>query len=133
MRLSYGAANGIAGRLTVMGPSATDQLGMLEIVYGCGRSWRTFVPVLSLGAGGAHTYIAGSGGPPSQRVRTRAWSLLLGGSAGVAARATDRAAILLDVHTFLADPIADAIVGGGPAAGRMQLLVGTSVGVVAGF
>ncbi|APR84792.1 Flagellar hook-length control protein FliK [Minicystis rosea] len=133
LRIAYGAAAGLAGRLTVIGPTANDQLGMIEAVYGFNRSFRTLAPILSLGAGAAHTFIDGSGGPERLRTRTQAWSAVLGGSAGVAARASDRAAIAFDTHLLCAIPTPSALVDTVPAAGKPQILVIASLGVVAGF
>jgi hypothetical protein len=132
-RFSYGAANGLAGRLTLIGPTATDQLVMLEAAYGFDRSWRTLVPYASLGAGAVHTRLEASGGHEIARFRTRAFAAVLGGSAGVAARAGERAAFLFDVHVLVAEPTAGAIVSGSPAAGRAEALVAAALGVVAGF
>jgi hypothetical protein len=133
LRLSYGSASGFAGRLAITGPTATDQAALLEVAYGFDRSFRTLAPVLSLGAGAAHTYIEGSGGPRARRLRTRASSAVLGGSVGIAARAADRAAILLDAHLLCTVPTRGALVDAAPAAGKVQLLVITSLGVLAGF
>jgi hypothetical protein len=132
LRFTYGAPMGLAGRVTLMGPTATDQLGIVELAYGFDRSFRRIAPVVSLGAGAAHTHLADSGQRAPQ-VRAEAWSGVLAAAAGVAARPSDRAAILFDLHAFLADPAPGAIVGGAPAAGRPQLLVAASLGVLAGF
>ena len=133
LRLSYGAESGLAGRLTVIGPTATDQLALLEVAYGIDWSFRSVVPVLSVGAGACHSHIEGSGGPESKRLFTRALAVLVGGSAGVAVRASDRAAVLLDVHALFADPLRGAIIARKSAAGQPGLVLGASLGVVAGF
>jgi hypothetical protein len=133
LRFAYGLASGLAGRLTVFGPTATDQTAMLELAYGFDRSWHTVVPALSLGAGAGHTGIEAAGGPASARRITQAWAAVLGGSAGVAARVSDRTAFLLDVHALLSEPTPGAIVGGAPAAGKPELVLVGALGVVAGF
>lgn len=133
LRVSYGAGNGLAGRLTMIGPTATDQLALLELAYGFDRSWRTVVPVLSAGAGAYHSFMEGSGGPDAARLFTRAWAVVLGGSAGVAIRAGDRAAFVFDTHLLFADPLAGAVIARQAAAGRPELVVSVSLGVAAGF
>jgi hypothetical protein len=133
LRVSYGAPNGLAGRLTMLGPTATDQLGLLEIVYGFDRSFRTVAPVLSAGLGACHSHMEGSGGPESRKLITSALAVIVGGSAGVAVRARDRAAVLLDVHAFLVDPLSGSVIARESAAGEPSLFVGLSLGVVAGF
>lgn len=133
LRVAYGASNGLAGRLTVTGPTAFDQLAMLEVVYGFDRSWRTLTPVVSLGAGFTHTYMKESGGPEDRQLRTRAWSAVMGGSLGIGARASDRAAFVFDTHLLCAIPTAGAVVDTVPVAGKPQALAIVSLGVVAGF
>jgi hypothetical protein len=132
LRAGYGAANGLAGRITLTA-TATDQIGMLEIVYGFDRSFHTIAPVLSLGAGGAHTRIEPSGTLKAMDLRTSAWSAVMGGSAGVAVRAGDRVAFLLDAHALLAVPARGSIVSGASVAGKMEPFVLTSLGVLAVF
>jgi hypothetical protein len=132
LRLSYGGSIGLSGRLSVVGPTATDQLALLELTYAL-EPWRqTIVPIVSLGAGAAHAHIenSGTGVPP---IQTEAWAAALGGSAGVAVRPSDRAAFLFDVHALFLKPGPGAIIGGELAHGEPALLVIASVGVAAGL
>jgi hypothetical protein len=132
-RFAYGAATGVAGRLTVMGPTSTDQAALIEVAYGFDRSWRLLAPVVGLGAGASHTHLDDTVTAKLPALRTEAWAGVFAASAGVAARASDRAAFLLDAHAFLVEPGPGAIVGMAPAGGKPQLLVTASLGVVAGF
>jgi hypothetical protein len=132
LRLSYGGSIGLSGRLSVFGPTATDQLALLELSYAL-EPWRQMiVPLVSLGAGGAHAHIETSGAaiPP---IRTEAWAAALGGSAGVGVRPSDRAAFLFDVHALFLKPGSGAIIGGEHVNGRASLLVIASLGVTAGL
>jgi len=132
LRLSYGGSIGLSGRLSVVGPTATDQLALLELTYAL-EPWRQMiVPIVSLGAGAAHAHIENSGTaiPP---IQTEAWAAALGGSAGVAVRPSDRAALLFDVHALFLKPGPGAIIGGEQAHGKPALLVIASVGVDAGL
>jgi hypothetical protein len=133
LRFAYGAGTGLAGRLTVMGPTSTDQAAVLEVAYGFDRSWRVLAPVVALGAGACHTHLDDTVTAKLPALSTEAWAGAFSASAGVAARATDRAAFLVDAHAFLVEPGPGAIVGMAPAAGKPQLLVTASLGVVAGF
>jgi hypothetical protein len=132
-RFAYGSAVGLAGRLTVIGPTSTDQIALVELAYAFDRSWPWLAPVVSLGAGGCHVHIEDSATTKGPQLRTEAWAGAFAAGAGLAARAMDRAAFLVDAHAFLAEPARGAIVGTVPAGGKPQLLVTVSLGVVAGF
>jgi hypothetical protein len=132
-RFSYGAAFGLAGQLTVMGPTATDQLFLAELAYGADRSFRTLAPYVSLSGGAIHSTIEATGQAQLAAHRTRLWAAVMGGSAGVAARATDRTAFLFDLHVLAADPTAGSVIDGAPVAGHFKVLVTAALGVVAGF
>ncbi len=133
MRFAYGTGTGLAGRLTVMGPTGTDQLALVEIVYGFDRSWQVIAPVGGAGPGGCHTHLDDTATRRAPRLRTEAWGGVLSASAGVAARVTDRAAFIADGHALLVLPGPGAVVATVPAGGKPQLLVTASLGVVAGF
>ncbi len=133
LRFAYGARTGIAARLTVMGPTSTDQVELIELAYGGGASLRVIAPVVSLGAGGCHTHLDDTTSRLLPALRTEAWAGTFAASAGIAARATDRAAFVVDAHALLVVPGPGAIVGTLPAAGKAQMLVSASLGVVAGF
>jgi hypothetical protein len=132
-RYAYGAPFGLAGRLTVMGPSASDQLGLMEVAWGFDRSWAFLAPVVSAGGGAIHTHIDDTVTPSHPMLRTETWAGLLSASAGLAGRPTQRVSVLLDAHALLALPARGAILGGEPAHGRPAPAVTVSIGVVAGF
>jgi hypothetical protein len=88
---------------------------------------------VALGAGAYHVHLDDTADPRIPRLRTEAWAGAFSASGGVAVRAVDRAAFLVDAHAILVQPAAGALVDMAPAGGRPQLLVTASLGVVAGF
>jgi hypothetical protein len=106
---------------------------MAEVAYGFGRWWRAVAPVVSVGAGIWHTHLDDTATPKHPHLITEAWGGVLSAGAGVAARATDRAAFLLDAHAILIDLGPGAVVGAAPAGGQPRAIFTTSLGVVAGF
>jgi len=132
LRFAYGPRGGLAGRLTLMGPTSTDQVALVEVAYAFAPPWPILVPVLSLGAGGIHAHLDDTANARFPRLRTDAWGGVLSAGAGVAARATDRAAFLLDAHALFVELGPGAFVGAMPASGK-QLVTTASLGVVAGF
>ena len=133
LRYSYGAPFGLAGRVTIMGPTATDQLAVLEAVWGFNRSWRVIVPVVSAGAGALHSHLDDTVNPKHPMLRNDAWAAVFAASAGVAARALETVSVLLDAHALLLEPGAGAVLGGMPAGGQPKLTGTVSLGVLAGF
>lgn len=132
IHVGYGASFGLAGRLVILGPTATDQLAMAELAYGFGRSWQTVAPLVSLCAGVGHTAFGYASSVPGE-MRTRAAYGLFGGSAGLAARVTGQTALLLEARGLLALPYGSSTIDHGIAAGQPQLLVAASLGFTSGL
>lgn len=132
LRVSYGGSRGISGRLNFVGPTATDQVGLLELCYSLDPWRQEIVPTVSLSAGGAHAHIEDQGQMP-HRLVTNAWAFALGGGAGLAARPNPHASLLFDAHALYLKPGRDAVVGRSMANGRASLLVVASLGVTFTF
>ena len=92
-------------RLTSLGPTGTDQAGLVEVVYGGGRYFRVVAPVVALGAGFDHTHIDDTSSPTHPMLVTDAWSAVASASLGAAVRPTERAAVIVDAHALLLDPM----------------------------
>ena len=120
-------------RLTSLGPTGTDQAGLVELAYGGGRYFTVFAPVVALGAGVDHAHIDDTSTPMRPMLVTDAWSAVASASLGAAARPTERAAFLVDAHALLLDPMPGAVVFTVPAAGHPQYLLGASMGILGGF
>jgi hypothetical protein len=132
IHLGYGTSFGLAGRLVILGPTPTDQLAMVELAYGFGRSFQTVAPLVSLGAGVGHTTFGYASSFPGELL-TRATYALFGGSAGLAARLADRTAFVLEGRGLLALPGGSSTINHGAAAGKPQLLLAASLGFMPGF
>jgi hypothetical protein len=133
LRFSYGSAIGLAGRLTVMGPTGSDQIGVVELAYALDRWSRVVAPIVSVGAGGGHTHLDDTATPKHPRLRTEAWAGTLSANAGIAARATRMISVLVDGHAFLVLPAPGAVIGAEPAGGRPHAAGTISLGVSAQF
>ncbi len=106
---------------------------LVEIAYGGGRWATLFAPVVALGAGFDHTHIDDTSSPMRPMLITDAWSAAASASLGVAARPADRAALVLDAHALLIDPMQGSVVFTMPAGGHLQYLLGASIGILGGF
>ena len=142
---SIGAPNGLAGRLSLVGPAfgaevrspsgsafVRQELFVAELVYAPSRRWLS--PLASAGLGGYHLYVRGSASDPLYRGMTsHVWAILADVGIGVAARVGSNAALSLDLHAFMTQPAARITVGDASfgTVGRPSLLA--SLGVVAAF
>ena len=102
-------------------------------MYGGGRYFRVVAPVVALGAGFDHTHIDDTSTPTRPMLVTDAWSAVASASLGAAVRPTERAAVIVDAHALLLDPMPGSVVFTLPANGRPQYLLGASVGILGGF
>jgi hypothetical protein len=133
LRVSYGSAMGLAGRVTVIGPTSSDQLMVAELAYAFDRWWRMIAPVVSLGAGAMHTHLDDTVTPRHPHLETEAWAAVASANAGVAVRAARTIAVLVDGHGVLAVPTRGAVVGMEPASLRPMPAGTISLGVLACF
>lgn len=145
LRVSVGAANGVAGRLAVVGPgfgaelrgpkgtaSVRQELALAELVYAPSRRW--LVPTVSAGMGGYHLYLQGDSTDPAYRgVSNHLWAFVADVGLGLVARVGPGAAISLDVHGLVTQPAARVAIGDTSIAtvGRPSLLA--SLGLLAAF
>jgi hypothetical protein len=125
VRLSFGAASGLAGRLSVVGPAfganlegpkgtafVRQELAMIELVYAPSRAW--LVPLASLGAGAYHLYTSGQPSDPrNMRSTGNAWAALIDAGVGLAARLGASAAVSIDLHAFVTQPAVKVGIGDG--------------------
>jgi hypothetical protein len=145
VRVSVGAPNGVAARISFAGPGfgsdlssasgkafVRQELALAEFVYAPSRRW--LAPVFSIGLGGYHLYTRGESTDPKYGDDTKqAWAILADAGVGVAARITPAAAVLLDVHGFITQPSTHLYIGDASIAtvGRPSMMA--SLGLVAGF
>jgi hypothetical protein len=145
LRVSVGAPNGIAARISVAGPGyggelrgprgtafVRQELALAEFVYAPSRRFLT--PIASIGVGGYHLYTKGESTDPRYGgITSHSWAVLADAGLGVAARLASSAAISLDVHAFMTQPSAHLYIGDTSVAtvGRPSVLA--SLGLVAAF
>jgi hypothetical protein len=145
LRASVGDANGLAGRLALVGPgfgaelrgpqgtaSIRQELALAELVYAPSRRW--LVPSASAGIGAYHLYLQGDATDPAYRgVSNQIWAFVAEVGLELAARIGSGAAISLDLHGLVTEPAARIAIGESSIAtvGRPSLLA--SFGLLAGF
>jgi hypothetical protein len=132
-RASYGSRMGLAGRVTLIGPTSSDQLMIAELAYAFDRWWRLIAPVLSVGGGAMHTHLDDTVTPRHPHLDTEAWAAVVSANAGVSVRAARTIAVLVDGHGLLAVPTRGAVVGMEPVSGRPMPVGTISLGVLACF
>jgi hypothetical protein len=124
-RISFGASNGLAGRLSIVGPafganldgpkgtaSVRQEMAFIELVYAPSRAW--LAPLVSIGAGGYHLYTNGQPANPRDVASTgHVWAALIDAGVGLAVRLGAGAAVSVDLHAFVTEPGARVAIGDG--------------------
>jgi hypothetical protein len=106
----------MATRLSAMGlgahPSVSDTRGtarvtqdvvLLELVFASGSRQR-LTPLASAGAGVLHTSVEGVGAAPYAGRNAHKWSAVVDAGVGVALALRSHAALVAELHAFLASP-----------------------------
>jgi hypothetical protein len=115
-RLRYGINGCMAARLSAMGlgthsrmrdtrgtATVTQDVVLLELVFAPGAQQR-LKPLASAGAGVLHVSVAGVGVAPYEGRDARKWSSVVDAGVGVALALRSHAALVAELHAFLASP-----------------------------
>jgi hypothetical protein len=115
-RLRYGVSSWMAARLSAMGlgthsrvrhtrgeASVTQDVALVELVFAAGPQQR-LRPLVSAGAGVLHVSVAGVGAAPYEGRDARKWSSVVDAGLGVALAFRNHAALVAELHAFLASP-----------------------------
>jgi len=115
-RLRYGVSEWMAARVSAMGlgthssvrhtrgnASVTQEALLLELVFAAGSQQR-LRPLASAGAGVLHASVAGVGVTPYEGRNAHTWSAAVDAGFGVALAFRRHAALVAELHAFLASP-----------------------------
>jgi hypothetical protein len=83
--------------------SVTQDVALLELVFVVGPQQR-LRPLVSAGAGVLHVGVAGVGAAPYEGRDARKWSSVVDAGLGVALAFRSHAALVAELHAFLASP-----------------------------
>jgi hypothetical protein len=146
VRVGYGSDEGIAVRLTMMGPafgangegplgsaSVRQELLALELAWAPIVDWAGFTPMLWVGAGGYHLFADGELHPPNRGKSDHVWSAALLGGGSIGYRLTTNIAAMLDGGVLFTLPRAVVTMQGDAVGSAGRPSVVAALGVVARF